>query len=35
VEQQRAHKSENEEGRQSVKVKTMKLEAPRRFWASN
>jgi len=29
------HKSENERGRQSVKVKTMKLEAPRRFWASN
>ena len=31
----RAHKSENEGGRQSVKVKTVKLEAPRRFWASN
>jgi len=30
-----AYKSENEEGRQSVKVKTVKLEAPRRFWASN
>ena len=31
----RAHKSENERGRQSVKVKTVKLEAPCRFWASN
>jgi len=30
-----AHKSENERERQSVKVKTLKLEAPRRFWASN
>jgi len=35
VKQQRAHKSENEGGRQSVKVKTVKLEAPCRFWASN
>ena len=30
-----AHKSENEGGRQSVKVKTVKLEAPHQFWASN
>ena len=30
-----AHKSENEGERQSVKVKTLKLEVPHRFWAFN
>jgi len=29
------HKNENEGGRQSVKVKTIKLEVPRRLWTSN
>jgi len=30
-----AHKSENEGGSQSVKIKIVKLEAPHRFWTSN